>query len=44
MRKYIEVYKATLMEEMQYAKGFFMNFIGTSIHIFIFFALCYVLV
>lgn len=39
MRKYIEVYKATLMEEMQYAKGFFMNFIGTSIHIFIFFAL-----
>lgn len=39
MRKYIEIYKATLMEELQYAKGFLLNFIGTLIHIFIFFAL-----
>lgn len=39
MRKYVEVYKATLMEELQYAKGFLLNFIGTLIHIFIFFAL-----
>lgn len=39
MRKYFEVYKATLMEKLQYSKGIFLNFIGTAIHIFIFFAL-----
>ena len=39
MRKYVEVYKSSLMGELQYAKGFLFNFIGTLIHIFIFFAL-----
>ena len=39
MRKYLSIYKATLLEELQYAKGMFLSFIGTGIHIFIFFAL-----
>ena len=39
MRKYFSIYKATLLEELQYTKGMFLSFIGTGIHIFIFFAL-----
>ncbi len=39
MRKYFSIYKATLLENLQYTKGIFLSFIGTGIHIFIFFAL-----
>ena len=39
MKKYITLYKATIMEAMQYAKGFMMNSIGIAIHVFIFFVL-----
>lgn len=39
MRKYLYIYKTSLLEHINYAKGIFMSFIGNIIHIFIFFAL-----
>ena len=39
MRKYIYIYKTSLLEHINYAKGILMAFIGNIIHIFIFFAL-----
>lgn len=39
MKKYFHIYKASLINELQYARGFLLSFIGVAIHIFVFFAL-----
>ena len=39
MKKYFHIYKASLLNELAYARGFLLSFIGVSIHIFVFFAL-----
>lgn len=39
MRKYLSIYSATLLSELQYFKGIILSFIGDGIHVLIFFLL-----
>ena len=39
MKKYFHIYKASLINELQYARGYLISFVGVTIHIFVFFAL-----